>query len=107
MPESSATGGHRSEVQSTPRPFDKLYWLRIACGIGAGVLAEYVWTIPVVGWANAAAVGVLVYLVTFYGARYGWYRKLEPSKLGKVYTTGVGSYVMLFIFTWILLATLL
>ena len=70
------------------------------------MLAEYVWTLPGLDWTIGITLGLLVYLITYYAARYGWYRNLETSKLGKVYTTGIGSYVMLFIFTWILLATL-
>jgi hypothetical protein len=106
MPDNSTTGGHRPEVPSTPRPFDKLYWLRFGCGIVSGVAADYIWKLPQIGWYNAITVALLAYLLTYYGARYTWYRKLEASKQGKIFTTGVGSFVMLFIFTWVLLATL-
>ncbi len=74
--------------------------------MAAGVLADYIWTLPGFDWTIGITLGLLIYLLTYYGARYTWYRKLEPSKLGKVYSTGIGSYVMLFLFTWILLVTL-
>lgn len=107
MPDNSATSGRRAEIPRPARPFDKLYWLRIVCGIGAGALSEYIWKLPGFDWTIGITFGLLVYLLTYYGARYLWYRKLEPSKLTKLYTTGIGSYVMVFLFTWILLATLL
>ncbi|HYB45525.1 MAG TPA: hypothetical protein VEC92_03275 [Nitrososphaerales archaeon] len=105
MPESSATDAHRAELPP-PRPFDKLYWLRIVCGVAAGFFSEYIWKLPGADWTFGITVCVGIYLLSYYAARYIWYRKLEPTKLSKIYTTGIGSYVMLFIFTWILLATL-
>src|SRR5271157_6073320 len=107
MPDNSAKTGHRNENQRTPRPFDKLYWLRLGCGFFAGVLADYLLRFPGVDWSIGITIGLLIYLLTYYAARYAWYRKLEVSKLGKIYTTGIGSYAMVFLFTWILLSTLL
>jgi hypothetical protein len=107
MPESSATSGHRSEIQGTPHLFDKLYWLRVGCAVGSGVLAEFLLRFPGFDWSIGITIGLLVYLLTYYLAKYVWYRGIDPSKLGKLYSTGIGSYVMLFLFTWILLATLL
>lgn len=75
--------------------------------MAAGGLAEYVLKIPGLDYSYGILVGLFVYLLTYYAARYGWYRKIEAAKIGKLYSTGVGSYVMLFLFTWILLATLL
>ena len=74
--------------------------------MGAGALADYVWKMPGFDWTIGITLGLLVYLLTYYGARYAWYRKLEPNKIGKIYTTGIGSYLMFFIFTWVLLVTL-
>ena len=54
---------------------------------------------------NGILVAVIVYLLTYYLARYAWYRKLSTEYLSKLYTTGIGGYIMLFVFTWILLFT--
>jgi len=51
-------------------------------------------------------VGVMFYLVSYYLARYIWFRKLEREDIGKMYSTGIGVYVLVFLFTWILLFTL-
>jgi hypothetical protein len=72
----------------TPPPFDKLYWLRVGLGIVAGFLA---WVIPGTDYINGFSLAILVYLISYY--------------FGKLYTTGLGVYIGLFLFTWILLFT--
>lgn len=51
--------------------------------------------------------GVIVYFVSYYVARYGLYRSIERKDYGKLYSTGIGVFAMIFLFTWILLYTLL
>lgn len=75
--------------------------------MAAGGLAYYVSKIPGLDYSYGVLVGLFVFLITYYGARYVWYRKIEAAKAGKLYSTGIGSYAMLFLFTWILLATVL
>jgi len=96
-PESSATKA------LAPPPFDKLYWLRIGLGVVAGILAEF---ITGSDYFNGISIGVLIYLISYYAARYAWYRGLDRQFFGKLYTTGLGGYFGLFLFTWILLFTL-
>lgn len=57
-------------------------------------------------WTIGVSIGIFAYLVTYYVAIFGWYRGLSKQGQGKVYTTGVGSYIMIFLFTWLLLFTL-
>ena len=90
---------------SASSPFDKLYWLRVGFGVVAGLLANLLFS-PTLDYADGILVGVIVYLVSYYVARYGWYRSLERKDIGKIYTTGVGIFAMVFLFTWILLFTL-
>jgi len=71
----------------------------------AGLLANLLFS-PTLDYADGILVGVIVYLVSYYVARYGWYRSLERKDIGKIYTTGVGIFAMVFLFTWILLFTL-
>jgi hypothetical protein len=52
-------------------------------------------------------IGVIFYLASYYLARYIWFRDLGHEYLGKIYSTGVGGYVLTFLFTWILLFTLM
>ncbi len=85
---------------------NKLYWTRISLGVLAAFAAEGVFRILGGDYTDGLLVGVLVYLASYYLARYTWFRKVEPEKVSKVYTTGIGGYVMLFLFVWILLFTL-
>lgn len=88
-------------------PFDKLYWLRIGFGAVAGALADWISGLdtPNALW-NGITVALGFYLASYYLARYVLYRKLGREYFGKFYTTGIGGFVMVFIFTWIALFTL-
>jgi hypothetical protein len=57
-------------------------------------------------WTVGVSVAIAVYLVTYYGALFTWYKGLPRQQQGKVYTTGIGGFVMVFLFTWMLLFTL-
>ena len=100
-PDSSAT------KSSTLPAFDKLYWFRIGLAFVAGILAFYVSRLDLVDslW-NGITVGLGFYLISYYVARYGFYRKLGKEYFGKFYTTGIGGFAMVFLFTWILSFTL-
>lgn len=69
----------------------------------AGLIAE---AILFSGFANGLAVGVGVYLASYYIARYLWYRGVGQEWLGKIYSTGIGGYFLVFLFTWMLSFTL-
>ena len=86
--------------------FDKLYWARLAWGVLFGALAYYAQLNWNLGIINDVLLGVIGYLTSYYFARYIWYRKLEPANMSKLYTTGYGVYIMMFIFSWFLLFTL-
>jgi hypothetical protein len=95
-----------------PPPFDKLYWFRIVLGAVAGILAKVVFTpslspTSVADYADGILVGMIFYLSSYYFARYVWYRKLDREFLSKLYTTAIGGFIMIFLFTWVLLFTLI
>ena len=71
-------------------------------GFVAGLLAA---EIPGTDFTNGVFLGILVYLISFYFARYSWYKGLERQFQGKLYTTGLAVYIGLFMFTWILFFT--
>jgi hypothetical protein len=86
--------------------FDKLYWFRIGCAVLAGVATEALEASFGTDWTVGVSIAIGVYLVTYYGALFTWYRGLPRERQGKVYTTGVGGFTMVFLFTWMLLFTL-
>jgi hypothetical protein len=96
-PDSSATKA------AVPPPLDKLYWLRIGLGFASGVLTEELTGMDAY---NGISIGILVFLVSYYFARFVWYRGVDKRFQSKLYTTGLGGYIGMFLFSWILLFTL-
>jgi hypothetical protein len=91
-------------MQSQPLPsFDKLYWLRLGLAALAGLSAE---VLVGTDYASGISIGIMFYLVSYYLARFAWYRKLGREGQGKIYSTGIGSFIMMFLFTWMLFFTL-
>jgi len=88
--------------------FDKLYWTRIGMGVLGGYVADQLFSLQggATGEWNGLTIAIAVYLASFYVGKYVLLRGLPQDKQSKLYTTGIGGYVMLFIFTWILLFTL-
>jgi hypothetical protein len=56
--------------------------------------------------STGISIGIAVYLATYYLARFSWYKDVGKQGQGKVYTTGIGSFTLVFLFTWMLLFTL-
>jgi len=82
--------------------FDKLYWLRAGFAAVGGLLAALL-----VGpdYFGGVSLGILMYLVSYYLPLMTWYKGQPREVQGKVYTTGVGTFVLVFLFSWILLFT--
>ncbi len=77
--------------------------MRVALGVLGGVAAEVVFRLD---YSNGLLMGIIFYLGSYYLARYLWFKKLDKEYVSKMYSTGIGGYVMLFLFSWILLFTL-
>jgi hypothetical protein len=100
---------------------DKIFWLRSVLGVVGGILAELLTGCKVQVSGAAAgtclggavpdySTGILLGLGLFIGSYYLFRitlaKNFTKEKMGKVYTTGAGSFALLFIFTWVLLFTL-
>jgi hypothetical protein len=83
--------------------FDKLYWLRIGLAALGGFSAE---VLVGTDYASGISIGIIFYLLSYYLARFAWYRSLGREGQGKVYSTGIGGFIMIFLFTWMLFFTL-
>ena len=77
--------------------------MRIGLAILGGITAYRVFGSD---YLNGLLVGIIFYLASYYLARYIWFRDLDRSDVGKIYSTGIGGYIMVFLFTWILIFTL-
>jgi hypothetical protein len=82
--------------------------LRIGLGAIGGFLAKTIFTpsLAQVDYVDGALLGFIVYFASYYIARFAWYRNLGKENLSKLYTTGVGGFIMIFLFTWMLCFTL-
>jgi len=56
--------------------------------------------------ARAVLFAIVIYLGSYYLVRKVWGPQFKADELNKMYTTGIGSYVLLFIFLYIFLFTL-
>ncbi len=88
------------------KPLDKIYWFRVAAGFLTGFLAV---AFGFLGPDQAEAyrgviLAIAVYALTGYVARY-YIAKSSGVGARKAYTHGLGSFIILFLFTWILLNT--
>jgi len=77
--------------------------MRIGMGVLGGLAAYRIFGLD---YISGLLVGLIFYLASYYLARYLWFRKLEREYVGKIYSTGIGGYILVFLFTWILLFTL-
>lgn len=57
-------------------------------------------------YSDGLLVGIIFYLASYYLARYLLFREQYRENIGKMYSTGIGGYILTFLFTWILLFTL-
>jgi hypothetical protein len=101
---------------------DKIYWLRAGLGVVGGVSSELLTGCKVLvppsasggacvnglspDYSTGILLGLFLYIATFYLLRWSVGKGFDKDMQRKLYTTGVGSYLMLFVFSWVLLFTL-
>ena len=85
----------------------KLFWMRIVLAIGAGVISTFIFE-DIEGeerrWASIGFM-IIVFFASIIVAK-GMNMQLPSSDRKKIVTQGIGSYVFLYLFTWIVSYTL-
>jgi hypothetical protein len=82
--------------------FDKVYWLRAGFGaLGGMISALFLGT----DYSLGLSLGILMYLGSYYIPLLTWYKGQPREIQGKIYTTGIGTFILVFLFSWILLFT--
>ena len=96
------------EMARRKKLLDKLFWIRIGMAAVAGTAATFLFE-PIEGeerrWASIAFM-IMVFIASAFvgkGMRIG----LPSSDRKKIVTTGIGSYVFIYLFMWILTYTLI
>lgn len=96
------------EVKSDKdKKLNKLFWLRVACAVIAGTIATFIFE-DIQGeerrWASIVFM-IIVFIVTIFIAK-SMNMQLPSSDKKKIVTQGIGSYIFLYLFVWILTYTI-
>ena len=103
------TDDTRTEEQKdeTTRKLDKLYWFRIALAVIGGTAATFMFD-SIEGeerrWASIGFM-IIIFIASIVMAK-SMNLKLPKSDRKKIVTQALGSYIFLYLFTWILSYTL-
>ncbi|MGQ0377069.1 MAG: hypothetical protein ACT4OW_06170 [Nitrososphaerota archaeon] len=93
----------KSDVQ---QKIDILFWIRVGLAVLGGTLATFLFE-PMEGeerrWASIGLL-IVVFIVSM-GIAKGMRIQLPPSDKKKLVTTGIGSYIFIYLFMWILTYT--
>ncbi|MDE1830552.1 MAG: hypothetical protein KGI25_09535 [Thaumarchaeota archaeon] len=90
------------------RGLDKVFWLRVGLGILAGAISAILGSPLEVSQRIFVGFGIMIVMfIVSYGIAKGFRVPLLPSDKRKLVTTGYGSYFLMFIFSWILINTVI
>jgi hypothetical protein len=100
---------------------DKIFWFRAGMGVVGGTLSELltgckvIITSPGAGscvgglkpdYSTGILIGLFLFLASYYFLKSIYGKKFAKDQQNKIYTTGVGSFALLYVFSWVLLFTL-
>ncbi|MEM3173099.1 MAG: hypothetical protein QXE82_06125 [Candidatus Nitrosotenuis sp.] len=106
QPKAEAADG-QDEIARRKRLLDKLFWVRVGLAAVAGVMATFLFESIEGEERRWASIGFMI--AVFIGSAIigkGMRIGLPPSDRKKIVTTGIGSYVFIYLFMWILSYTL-
>ena len=96
-----------AETVEYKKKLDKLFWIRIGVAVIAGTAATFIFE-PIEGeerrWASIGFM-IILFIITV-GIGKGMKMQLPSSDRKKLVTQGIGSYVFLYLFMWIVSYTL-
>jgi len=96
-----------AETSEKDRKLNKLFWLRVGLAIIAGTVATFIFE-DIEGeerrWASIGFM-IIIFAGTIIIAK-GMKMQLPSSDRKKIVTQGIGSYIFLYLFTWIVTYTL-
>ena len=102
-PTGSSTQTEESRVKSG---LDKLFWLRIGLAVLAGTLSAIIGN-HMQSHKGFLGLGIMIILfIVSIGIAKSMKIPILPTDKKKLITTGYGSYILIFIFSWILVTTI-
>ena len=96
-----------AEKSEKDKKLAKLFWMRIALGVIAGIATTFIFEDIEGEERRWASIGFMI--IVFFGSiivAKGMNMQLPSSDRKKIVTQGIGSYVFLYLFTWIVSYTL-
>jgi hypothetical protein len=98
---------NQEEKSEKDKKLNRLFWLRVACAVIAGTIATFIFE-DIQGeerrWASIVFM-IIVFIVTIFIAK-SMNMQLPSSDKKKIVTQGIGSYIFLYLFVWILTYTI-
>jgi hypothetical protein len=98
---------NQEEKSKKDKKLDQLFWLRVGFAVIAGTLATFIFE-DIQGeerrWASIAFM-IIMFIVTIFIAK-SMKMQLPSSDKKKIVTQGIGSYIFLYLFVWILTYTI-
>lgn len=98
---------NHEEKSEKDKKLNRLFWLRVTCAVIAGTIATFIFE-DIQGeerrWASIAFM-IIVFIVTIFIAK-SMNIQLPSSDRKKIVTQGIGSYIFLYLFVWILTYTI-
>ena len=104
-----AQGQPATEESKVKSGLDKVFWIRVGLGILAGALsAEIGFSYTHASTRGIIGLGIVIALfIVSYGAAKALHIPIPPTEKKKLVMTGIGSYFLMFIFSWILTNTII
>ncbi len=98
---------NQAEKTEKDKKLDKLFWLRVGIAVIAGTLATFLFE-DIQGeerrWASIVFM-IIIFIITIFIAK-SMKIQLPSSDRKKIVTQGIGSYIFLYLFVWILTYTI-
>ena len=98
---------NEAENSDKDRKLNKLFWMRVVLAVIAGTIATFIFD-DIEGeerrWASIAFM-IIVFIGTIIVAK-GMKMQLPSSDRKKIVTQAIGSYIFIYLFTWILTYTI-
>lgn len=98
---------NQEEKSEKDKKLDRLFWLRVGFAVIAGTLATFLFE-DIQGeerrWASIVFM-IIIFIVTIFIAK-SMKMQLPSSDRKKIVTQGIGSYIFLYLFVWILTYTI-
>lgn len=87
------------------KQIDQLFWVRVVLGFIAGLISGIMTFFNYMAYIGLL-LALMMYIVSYFIAKYMIKLDLPKDSSYKIFTTGLGSFIILWLFTWIIYYTI-